>query len=97
MFTATITSQGQITVPVGVRRQMGIKGGDKVYLTIEGDTIGFYKATDWDSLRGVLSRHKGNYPTQKQLAEAHVSGIRLEPKKDAQNTGRHQYPAAASY
>lgn len=33
MKTVTITSQGQITIPASVRREIGIKGGDKLSLT----------------------------------------------------------------
>jgi len=30
MELAKITSKGQITIPVGIRRKMGVKSGDKV-------------------------------------------------------------------
>lgn len=32
---ATITSKGQITLPVGIRRQMGLREGDILEFTLE--------------------------------------------------------------
>lgn len=34
---ATISSKGQITIPVEVRRRLGLRPGDKVRIEIEGD------------------------------------------------------------
>lgn len=89
MFKMTITSQGQVTVPAEVRRRMGVKAGDKLNLTIRENVVVVSKATGWETLRGVLSEFKGNYPTQKQLAKAHVSGLKMQ--KNEKNTGRHQH------
>jgi AbrB family looped-hinge helix DNA binding protein len=36
MEVAKITSKGQITIPVGIRRQMKLKDGDKVLFIEEG-------------------------------------------------------------
>jgi antitoxin PrlF len=38
-FTATMTSKGQITVPVEVRRRLGLKASDKLTFTIVGDEM----------------------------------------------------------
>lgn len=94
MYTVTITNQGQVTVPVKLRKSLGVKGGDKLNIIVDGKKIYLSKATGWDTLRGILSKHKGNYPTSKQLAQAHVL---VKKSKDAKNTGRHQHFAAVSY
>ena len=36
MSTAAVTSKGQITIPVEVRKKLGVKAGDRVYF-IEND------------------------------------------------------------
>lgn len=38
MKTVTITSQGQITIPASVRREIGVKGGDKLSLSYNSFT-----------------------------------------------------------
>ena len=36
MLTATVTSKGQITIPLAVRRKLGLKEGDRVTFLFEG-------------------------------------------------------------
>ena len=37
MELAKITSKGQITIPIAIRKQLGLKEGDKVMFIQEGD------------------------------------------------------------
>ena len=38
--TSTISSKGQVTVPVGVRRRLGLKEGDRVeFAFVEGSAV----------------------------------------------------------
>ena len=37
---ATITSKGQITLPVGLRRQWGLKAGDQIAFEVVGESEG---------------------------------------------------------
>lgn len=39
MELANITSKGQITIPVSVRRKLGVKDGDKVLFLDEGQGV----------------------------------------------------------
>lgn len=40
MASSTVTSKGQITIPLEVRRRLGLKQGDKVeFLVEEGKTV----------------------------------------------------------
>jgi len=39
MELARITSKGQITIPVAIRKKLGVKDGDKVLFIQEGDKI----------------------------------------------------------
>ncbi len=36
---ATMTTKGQLTVPIEVRRQLGLKAGDKVLFQFEGQEV----------------------------------------------------------
>jgi len=44
MEVAKITSRGQITIPIDVRKKLGLKEGDKVIFIEEGDSIIFANA-----------------------------------------------------
>ena len=39
MHTSTISSKGQVTVPVDVRRRLGLKEGDQVEFSYENGTV----------------------------------------------------------
>lgn len=39
MELAKVTSKGQITIPIDIRKKLGIKEGDKVLFIEEGDKI----------------------------------------------------------
>jgi antitoxin PrlF len=46
MSTATITSKGQITIPVAVRRALGVEAGDRVeFVELEAGRFEFVAAT----------------------------------------------------
>ncbi|MEA2597861.1 MAG: Antidote-toxin recognition MazE, bacterial antitoxin [Thermomicrobiales bacterium] len=38
-YTATVKNEGQVTLPEEVRSSMGIKPGDEIEITVEGDEI----------------------------------------------------------
>lgn len=43
-LAATVTSKGQVTLPVEVRRELGIQTGDRIrFETIEGDPGGSFR------------------------------------------------------
>ena len=45
MEIAKITSRGQITIPIDIRKKLGLKEGDKVIFVEDGDRIVFANAT----------------------------------------------------
>jgi antitoxin PrlF len=58
---STISSKGQVTVPVEVRKQLGIKQGDKVSFVIEGEgsiRLEAPRYRDLASLRGAAGSLK---------------------------------------
>ena len=61
---ATLTSKGQITLPIKIRRKLGLKAGD----TLEFDeTVPFIKARkpfDKDAMRKAIGRGKSRKPAR---------------------------------
>lgn len=79
MYTATITNQGQLTLPAAMRRQGNFVPGDKVVFISKPNgesTFEMAKIGNWESLRGILKKYTKirRYPTQKDIAKAWASG-----------------------
>lgn len=45
MELAKLTSKGQITIPIEIRRKLGVKAGDKVLFIEDGDKVVIINAT----------------------------------------------------
>jgi AbrB family looped-hinge helix DNA binding protein len=56
MAVATISTKGQITLPVAVRNAVGLKPHDRVAIEASGDAIIVRKARDIFALKGFLGR-----------------------------------------
>jgi AbrB family looped-hinge helix DNA binding protein len=62
MELARITSKGQITIPIGIRKKLNLKEGDKVIFIEEGDKIVFANSSMialkeiQEGLQGVAER-----------------------------------------
>lgn len=57
MTTATITSKGQVTIPVEVRQRLGIESGDRIeFVEIEGGYAIKPAIDDVRSLKGLLRK-----------------------------------------
>ena len=54
MELAKITSKGQITIPVAIRKHLGVKEGDKVMFIQEGDKVIMMNA----SIHALLTAQK---------------------------------------
>lgn len=78
MYTATLTRQGQITLPVGMRKRSGLMPGDRLVFMPKGNNGDLYeisKVGDISDLRGSLARYTRvrRYPTQDDIAKAWVA------------------------
>jgi len=56
-YTATVTSQGQITIPVEIRRKLKLDKNRKIVLKLENNTIFMESEPDIMQLSGILSDH----------------------------------------
>ena len=53
---ATVTSKGQVTLPVELRRQLGIEPGQTIGFRRVGDTIVLEAAGEVEGVRAMLER-----------------------------------------
>lgn len=57
-YYVTITSQGQMSIPVDIRRQFGLEKSRKAIVRADGDKIVVEPVVDILSLRGVFKTKK---------------------------------------
>ena len=60
-YVATVTSKGQLTLPIAVRRKLGIDPGDQVAIVIEDDNNARLRRVEHDvaSVRGLIPAPPG--------------------------------------
>lgn len=57
MSTATVTSKGQITIPVDIRVNLGIEAGDRINFILENGRVVFLPATkSVTELKGIVPK-----------------------------------------
>ena len=74
-FRAKVTSKGQITVPVEIRRSLGVKSGDKIRFVQQESGIGVVRDTDenpFEKWRGIGT----GFPIEGKGREAIVAFFR---------------------
>lgn len=57
IYTVSITSQGQMSIPIQLRKQLGLESGKKALVRQEGEKITIEPIIDLLSLKGSL-KHK---------------------------------------
>ena len=67
---STVTSKGQTTIPETIRRALGIKAGDKLEYTVEGESATIRVYPGVRSLKGALASKKGAGMSFAQIREA---------------------------
>ena len=66
-----VSSKGQIVLPAGVRRRMGIESGDELVLVEWGDAVYLVPKPEdpIHEARGILKRLGSNYSVEQFLVE----------------------------
>ncbi len=72
-YTASITSQGQVNIPIDIRRALRLDKMRKVTLTLQGDAVMMKPIKDLASLMGML--HTKKRFTRKQEREAFENAL----------------------
>jgi AbrB family looped-hinge helix DNA binding protein len=73
---ATVTTKGQITIPMKIRKQYGIHPNDKIDFVIEGDKIILKPVKTLRDLRGCVTSQGGDLDQERQAAKKAV-GLRI--------------------
>ncbi len=84
-FSTTITQKGQVTLPVRIRRSLGLKTGERVRIEIMGTTAVISKDTYWEELT-ALRRKLSSHVKAKGL-----SGLSAEEIKHRAETAKKAY------
>jgi AbrB family looped-hinge helix DNA binding protein len=74
---ATVTSKGQVLIPVAMRRKLGIKPSDRVIFSDMNGSISLKKASSIDEMYGFIATKQKFTDTQleKEIARSLEQGI----------------------
>lgn len=75
MYTATITSKGQVTLPSKVREKMRAKAGDRVVFEMTNGKFVVEKLQPIDSVFGSLANPKVKPLTDRQMKKLIEKGM----------------------
>ena len=72
MPIATVTSKGQITIPIDVRSRLGLKAGDRVSFDFgqQGELILRPKRLPFEALRGILKSKRRRPVSVREMDKA---------------------------
>lgn len=82
IYTVSITSQGQISIPAKLRRQLGLESGKKALVSVKNEEIIVKPVKDLLELRGSLKTNIKATPRQireafgEYLAQEAVNGMK---------------------
>ncbi len=71
-YSTTVTSKGQITIPVTIRRNMGLKTGESVRFKVEKDNKVVIEKNDWKQGLNDLNKE----------VSAHLTKHKIKPFSD---------------
>ena len=80
MATAIMTSKGQVTVPIEVRKQMGLRMGDQIVFTKLPGADGYALSRKARSIKSLIGMFKSTKPapTLEKIDEAIGEQIAIE-------------------
>jgi AbrB family looped-hinge helix DNA binding protein len=70
MSYVTMTTKGQITVPVEIRRSLGLKPGKKLNISLNGDDIVIQKPVALVEVRQILKAEMNGKGTRRLKTES---------------------------
>ena len=81
MSTVTVSSKNQVTLPAGIVKELGIKGGDKLVMElIRGRIIMQPQPDSWADY--YIGRVKGVYSSTREEADNYITQLRASPERD---------------
>ena len=83
MYISTITQKGQVTIPIAIRKQLGLKTGEKIYFEEKGEDVILKSLSDTvDKLAGSLqtniiwNKQKAYAAVGRILAQRHINTLK---------------------
>lgn len=75
-YFVTITSQGQMTIPIDIRRALGLQAAGKAIVHADGGKMVVEPVPDIQSLRGIVKtkKHISFWKTRKAFEQALAYG-----------------------
>ena len=66
-----VSSRGQVAIPTGMRKKMGLAEGEKIIFLLEGDSLSVRRleSVPWERITAPLRA------TEKKVREADVTGL----------------------
>ncbi len=81
-FRATVTSKGQVTIPVELRRAIGLDEGDRLLFELEPDGTVQLRPTKYPTIAS-LAGAAGKLPDGKTLRDEEMGQIAADEAVDA--------------
>ena len=81
MEISRITSKGQITIPIEIRKKLNLKTGDKVIFIEDGDRVIFANSS-MVALRNFQQAMKGEAEKQELYTEEDVNNLVKSVRRD---------------
>ena len=75
---STVTSKGQVTIPIAVRQSLGLETGDKIAFTIEDSQVTVRKTGSVVTSTAGIFRHRQPARTAEELRTAAEDAIAAE-------------------
>lgn len=75
-YRVRVTSKGQITVPVSVRRTLGVHEGDDLVFDVQADGVRVMPARSGNAFRPLLGRWRQGPGVRPQDVDAWLKDIR---------------------
>jgi AbrB family looped-hinge helix DNA binding protein len=97
MPTATVTSKGQITLPIELRKKLGLKTGTKVdfFENEQGQYVLYPKTGSITDMKGIFQRlgmkPLGYVPTEEQMNEAIAEHVGLSDFETMSDEGKANF------
>lgn len=78
MRTTTMTSKGQITIPMEIRQALGLVEGDRIEVQLEADTVCLRRAKSVIARTAGIFAHAGPPCSAEEMREAAEMAIAVE-------------------
>lgn len=80
-YSSSVSSKGQVTVPLEIRKRLGVAAGDRIEFVIEGDRTVIRPSRSeenpFEKFRGIL----GPFPGGEKGIKAWISDMRDDDEK----------------